>query len=103
MWGYGHCRLGRGYWRQRGWWPSVEGYTYLGPCRCGFGPHAFWQEKTSGRIFRGLPPWQADLGSKTETYEELRAELNRLKREKEELEKIIRDLEAEFVRKKEKD
>jgi len=100
---YGHWGLGKGYGHFKGWYPPPEGYTYLGPCRCGFGPHAFWQEKVSGRIFRGFPGWQPGLRFDSRRDEVLQAELNRLKKEKEELEKMILDLEAELQRRKEKE
>jgi hypothetical protein len=48
--------IGRGYWRRSYWWgPGViatgqlKGYYYIGPCRCGFGPHAYYQTP-DGRI-----------------------------------------------------
>lgn len=43
---------GRG-WHGGRWWQlpvgAPSGYTYIGPCRCGTGPHAFYQDR-SGRI-----------------------------------------------------
>ncbi len=82
----------RGY---RFWWrkpPAVPaGYTYIGPCRCGFGPHAYYQEP-SGRIIHawhfyhwGIPP--------EPTEEDRKAELEELKEEKEALERRIAELE----------
>ncbi|MGB9907779.1 MAG: hypothetical protein ACPLRR_10395 [Candidatus Saccharicenans sp.] len=98
----------------RGWchdWPdelkTPEGYSYLGPCRCGFGPHAFWQEKETGRIFRGFPgyggwfrpgyPWPGRKPSE----EDLKSELDWLKQAREDLEARIKDLE-ETLKKEEK-
>ena len=99
MLGYGRG-WHRGYrsWRQ---FPvsAPEGYTYMGPCRCGFGPDAFYQDK-SGRIvhasqvFRwGIPP--------TLTREGLEEDVNRLKDEKSELEKRIKELEKHLKTKEE--
>lgn len=100
MYGFGRGRGGRGggYWFGLGRaWPtstSPAGYTYVGPCRCGFGPHAFYQD-ASGRIvpaaavFSGLaspPP--------VTTPQPTWAEIDELKAEKEEIERRLRDLEA---------
>ncbi len=62
MWGYGRG-LGRGYgggWG-RGWWGAYgyrtsQGFTYVGPCRCGFGPHAFYMDP-SGRLVHASQVW----------------------------------------------
>ncbi|HIC91624.1 MAG TPA: hypothetical protein EYP21_06125 [Syntrophaceae bacterium] len=89
---------GRSWYRGRWWWrPPVKapsGYTYIGPCRCGTGPHAFYQGP-SGRIVHawqlyhwGVPP--------TPTKEELRSELEVLKEEKAQLEKRIEELEKQI-------
>lgn len=100
MYGFGRGWGGRGggYWLGLGRaWPigtTPSGYTYVGPCRCGFGPHAFFQD-TSGRIvpaaavfsgFASPPPMP--------TPESTRAEIDELKAEKVELERRLRDLEA---------
>lgn len=71
-----------------------EDYEYLGPCRCGFGPHAFYRDKKAGRISRGFPYhfWQ-----KPETSEEnLKDELEYLRRKKEELEERISEIEEKL-------
>ncbi|MGQ9640035.1 MAG: DUF5320 domain-containing protein [Candidatus Bathyarchaeia archaeon] len=40
-------------WRINRWWRwrdlTTPGYYYLGPCRCGFGPHAYYKT-ADGRI-----------------------------------------------------
>jgi len=89
---FGH---GRGLHRGR-FWPDTpvsapEGYTYLGPCRCGFGPDAFYRDK-SGRIVhavqvrrRGIPTIPAAEG--------FEAEVGQLVAEKADLEKRIREIE----------
>ena len=90
MFGYG-----RGWHRSgRHWQPPIsapEGYTYAGPCRCGFGPDAFYQDR-SGTIVhasqvygRGIPPLP--------TREDFKAEVTQLKSDKAELEKRIKELE----------
>jgi len=62
---------GRGFGRFWYWWNpfttalASRGYYYIGPCRCGFGPHAFYMTPT-GQIVHawqlyGIPyapyPW----------------------------------------------
>ncbi len=94
--GYGHG-WGYGWYNPPPSWES-EDYEYLGPCRCGFGPDAFWRNKKTGRIVRGFPP---DVWRKPESSaEDLRKELEFLRREKEKLEKRLTQIEEEFVRKK---
>lgn len=96
MFGYGRGWFGYG----RGWWrgttnvPAPAGYRYIGPCRCGWGPNAFYQD-ASGRIvhaselYRGGWPTVAP----TTIQEDTKAELEALRREKEDLEKRIAELE----------
>ena len=99
MFGYG-----RGLHRGR-FWPytlvsAPEGYTYLGPCRCGFGPDAFYRDK-SGRIIpaaqvcrRGIPT--------TPAAEEFETEMGQLRAEKAELERRIKELEEHLKGKERK-
>ncbi len=97
-WGRGYGRgWGRGFgrgWRFGGWSaaPSVEGYTYIGPCRCGWGPHAFYRDP-EGRIVHASQVFG------TAAHPSQRAELEALKREKEELERRIREIESLLNRK----
>lgn len=53
----------RGWKRERGLWrTNLEGYTYLGPCKCGAGPDAYYQEKRTGRIVHAralFPLWSS--------------------------------------------
>lgn len=98
MYGYGRGWFGYG----RGWWhwpvsgSASAGYRYIGPCRCGWGPHAFYQD-ASGRIVhaRDLYHWGGAAGS-APTRDELKDELEALKAEKEELERRIAELEKQF-------
>jgi len=97
MYGYG-----RGWHRK--WWPGIAaplGYTYIGPCRCGTGPHAFYQDP-SGRIVHGweLYRW---VVPPTPTKEDLKAELEALKGEKKELEKRIEEIEKQIKEEKNKE
>ncbi len=86
MWGCG-----------RGWfWQRVPaGYTYVGPCRCGTGPHAFYQDP-SGRI---VPAWHFWRFGFSPTKEDLKTELETLKAEKAELEKHIKEIEEQIKEK----
>ena len=87
MFGYG-----RGW--NRCWWPETvtpSGYTYVGPCRCGTGPHAFYQDQ-KGRIVHARSLYRGRI-SPEPTIEDLKIELEALNREKQELEKRIEELE----------
>lgn len=92
MYGYGRGWFGHG----RGWSYGpvggriAGGPRYLGPCCCGWGPHAFYQD-ASGRIIHAWDLWQ-----RTPTRDELKEELEALKAEKEELEKRISELEKQL-------
>jgi hypothetical protein len=92
--------FGRRHMKWIGWQMPViapKGYTYIGPCRCGTGPHAFYLTP-SGRtvhawqLYRwGVPP--------AFTEEDLKTALEVLKEEKAELEKRIEELEKELKKK----
>lgn len=72
--------------------PTPQGYRYVGPCRCGFGPNAFYQD-TQGRIvhasqvFWNPPPPPYDEESGEETIEE---KIERLREQIEELAEEIK-------------
>ncbi|MGQ9588148.1 MAG: hypothetical protein ACUVT7_07200 [Thermoplasmata archaeon] len=103
--GYG---MGRGgYWWHHGrgyWWPGypVESVPakdlpkdaiYVGPCRCGFGPHAYYR-LTDGRIVHaaGLPYAREVPPAEPEpTYDELEAEVESLRNRVQELEKKLKE------------
>jgi hypothetical protein len=89
-------------WHKGRFWHNAQvstpaGYSYIGPCRCGFGPDAFYQDKRGTVVHgseiyrRGVPP--------TLTAEDLEAEVTQLKMEKEELERRIKELEEHLKRK----
>lgn len=87
---------GRG--RHRAYWTqAAHGYTYMGPCRCGHGPHAFYRDP-GGRFANahGVPWWTT---SATLADVDLKAELNQLKEEKSYLEKRIESLETQLKEK----
>jgi hypothetical protein len=83
-WGYG----GGGGWRWYGYTyaptASVKSYTYVGPCRCGFGPHAYYMDSEgrlvhASQIFSGVVPYN---------------EVESLRQEKKELERRLQDIES---------
>ncbi len=85
---FGHGR------RLRRWSSAPRGYTYVGPCRCGTGPHAFYQD-TQGRLIPAHHLCNQPVSFQP-TKEDLKAELEALKEEKAELEKYITELESEI-------
>ena len=100
--GYG---MGRGYWgwyaRGRGNTPAygllsagdVSGEaTYVGPCRCGFGPHAYYRTK-DGRLVHASARWTEPIVP----AEAQETGLQQLRRDKEQLEERIRVLESDMV------
>lgn len=38
-----------------------EEFEYIGPCRCGFGPNAFYRDKKSGRIIHWHDLWRQGI------------------------------------------
>ncbi len=96
MWGYG-WGYGRGFGRGwgRGWWGlygyrTPQGYTYVGPCRCGFGPHAFYMD-SAGRLVHASQVW----GGWVPPYPSpSRSEAEDLKAEKADLEARLKEIEA---------
>jgi len=90
----------RWYWNRPGV-SSPSGYTYIGPCRCGMGPHAYYQDP-SGRIVHAWHLYRGGIPPFSLTPEELKTELATLKNEKELLEKRIEELEKQLKEKEEK-
>lgn len=90
--GGGRGAAGRGSGPSRGFGssPSIQGYTYVGGCRCGFGPNAYYQDSAgqvvpASGLFYGASQFQSTQPS---------SELAQLKAEKADLERRLRDLEA---------
>ena len=90
--GRGWGGRGSGYW----WGPRLApaGYTYVGPCRCGLGPHAYYQDASgrvvpAGAVFRGAT-WVPPAPTPTS------AELEQLRAEKAELERRLSELERKL-------
>jgi hypothetical protein len=97
-WGYGRGRGWRYHRRRWRWRPGItpEGWSYLGPCRCGWGSHAYWQTP-EGEI---VPPWgelpiapSVPTATKEAEIEDLKAYETQLKQELEEIRKRLESLE----------
>ncbi|WP_456418853.1 hypothetical protein [Methanocaldococcus infernus] len=83
--------------RWRRYFPILRGFRYIGPCRCGFGPHAYYVDDR-GRIIHAWDLYYYDYDvdylesylkglidekkALEEEIEKIKAELERLKREK---------------------
>ena len=69
---------------------TPAGCIYVGPCRCGFGPHAYYQD-TSGKVV----PARTVFGGPMEAQPSgsLATELEKLKMGKAALERRLADLE----------
>lgn len=90
------------YGRGRGWWyrwprtAAPSGYSYVGPCLCGFGPHAFYQDAT-GRIAHASQVYSfGPAPPASPTRDDLEYELKLLRDEKAELEKRLKDIEDQL-------
>ena len=97
-------RHGRGLHRGR-FWPytpvsALEGHTYIGPCRCGFGPDAFYRDKSS-RIVHASQLLHRGVPQMVST-EDPEAEISQLRVEKAELERRIKELEEHLKGKERK-
>lgn len=95
MYGYGRGRSGYGQ-SLRCSIPNVSqpsGYRYVGGCRCGWGPNAFYED-ASGRVVHAseLYRWGRQT-SPVFSPGDPRAELEVLSEEKKDLEKRIAELE----------
>lgn len=104
--GYG---MGRGgYWwynNRRPWWPTVvaepvtdadvkKGLTYIGPCRCGFGPHAYYRTADGRIVHAAAAPYAGQAAVRPEPepapdQDELQTELDSLRARVQELEKKL--------------
>ena len=85
MHGYGWRSRGSGFGNRPVTVP--QGYTYIGPCRCGAGPDAYYQD-TSGRILHASQVFASNPNIPI-SYSATSSELEQLKQEKMALEKRI--------------
>lgn len=69
---------------------AAEGYTYAGPCRCGFGPHAFYRD-SSGRLVHSGVVWRNPASAVTDPAEQLKAEKEELERRLAALEEKLKE------------
>lgn len=104
MFGFGRRFFGRGFFGRRffgrgfGYGARVpytpelnnEKYEYVGPCRCGLGPHAYYRDRKTGNI---VPPTVVYGYETSENPEiELSNRLKYLEEEKKYLEEEIKKL-----------
>jgi hypothetical protein len=79
------------------WQKSVSdgpGYAYIGPCRCGRGPHA-WYRDEKGNIIHAWDLWGSSAPT-TSSNANIKNELEALKNEKAKLERQIEELERQL-------
>ena len=75
---------------------TPSGYSYVGPGRCGSGPHAFYQD-AGGRITHASEAFNRGYAPPPpESKEELEYELQALKDEKASLENRLGEVEKEL-------
>lgn len=88
--GGGRARGGAGYgWRlRRPLAAAPGGYRYIGSCRCGLGPNAYYQDQ-AGRVLSASSLFSTASGAPTASAEDV----EQLKAEKAELERRLRVLE----------
>jgi hypothetical protein len=102
-WGRGWFGRGRGFWR---YFPvsTVGGrYRYVGPCRCGLGPHAFYVDEKTGALvhawdlYRGHVPYVGTDERRylEETIRELEEEKKMLEEELARIKKRLDELKKE--------
>ena len=84
-------------WHRANWAPVPHGYTYMGRCRCGHGPHAFYRGPGGNYVHAHGVPWWTTPTTSSEV--DLKAELDQLKEEKSYLEKRIQSLETQLKEK----
>ncbi len=89
---FGHGGFGNRYRRRMDLYPA--GYAYIGPCRCGFGPDAYYMAQ-DGRIIHANEIFRKRFLS-ARTKQDLQAELEWLKEQKAELEKRLQEVEEEI-------
>lgn len=88
----------------RGCWPlasTPKGYTYVGPFRCGSGPHALYRDP-SGRALHAWDLYRWGMPPVNRTQEDMEAELDLLRQERSHLEERIKELEKQLKDKQEK-
>ena len=90
-----------GYGWGRGFGRTPQGYTYVGPCRCGFGPRAFYLDN-QGRLLHasqvwgwsGWAPWAPGYAPGYDETESLKAEKAALENRLKEIEERLKGLEG---------
>ena len=101
---YGWFAGGRG----RKWkasWPTAgksQGYRYVGPCRCGWGPNAYYQDPSGGIVRASqVHQWGFEPPAPN-AHDDIADEIKWLNDEKMELENRIKELEEKLKTKENK-
>jgi len=81
-------------WHIKNRMPVPQEYDYMGPCRCGRGPHAYYRDWRGRSVHAHCIPWWEISGQNPDI--DYRAELDALKEEKRHLEQRIQTLENEL-------
>lgn len=95
-WGAGGRGRGWNQWdpgrqdRTPGQQATASGYTYVGPCRCGFGPHAFYRD-SSGKLVHSRIFWNYPVSAPGDPVEQLKVEKEKLERRLAELNEKIKE------------
>ena len=90
MYGRGRGRGGYGLGIQAA---TPAGYTYVGPCRCGFGPHAYYLN-AQGQVVPATTAWAWPVQAAQPGEPAPRpSEIEQLRAEKAELERRLSELE----------
>jgi hypothetical protein len=84
--GWARGTVGYG-WRRQQLAGAPAGYRYVGACRCGFGPNAYYQDQ-SGRVVPAASLFSSASGAPAPSED-----VEQLKAEKAELERRLRALE----------
>ncbi|MDI6784226.1 MAG: hypothetical protein QME64_09070 [bacterium] len=92
MHGYGRNRRGSGLGNRPVTVP--QGYTYIGPCRCGCGPDAYYQD-ANGRILHAAQVFATNPDMPI-SKSAISPAVEQMKQEKAVLEKRIQELESQL-------
>ncbi len=68
------------------------GVAYIGPCRCGFGPHAYYRTAEGAIVHASSVPYAKESSQSVQPEEALESEVERLRVRVEELEAKLREV-----------
>jgi hypothetical protein len=90
--GHGYCWPDHDVWSLR---PDEmpDDVMYIGPCHCGFGPHAYYRTSDGGTVHAAALPYvrEATTAEPEPTYSELEAEVRDLRNRLQELESRFKE------------